>query len=112
MNEATGSKLAAGFDPRRPIQRDRFNEYFVFVLSSVGASVVAPLVFLIVQALTDKWDKWTFVGACVLLELFLIFGIGRPAMKPWERIGWALLWGFAAAFFAFCFWYLVVDGVL
>ena len=40
--EATGSKLAAGFDPRQRIQRDRFNEYFVFLLSSVGAAARRP----------------------------------------------------------------------
>jgi hypothetical protein len=33
-------------------------------------------------------------------------------MKPHERVGWALLWGFSAAFFAYCFWELVVDRLL
>ena len=112
MAEAAGSKLAAGFDPRRRIQRDRFNEYFVFLLSSVGAALFVPVVLLIAQVLSDKWEIWAFLGASVLLEWFLIFGIGRPAMKPLERVGWALLWGAAAAGFGAAFYYLVVDPIL
>jgi len=112
MAEPTGSKLAAGFDPRRRIERDRFNEYFVFLLSSVGAAVFVPVVFLIAQALSEKWNVGVFLVASVLAELLLIFGLGRPAMKPLERVGWALLWGFAALAFGAAFYYLVVEPVL
>ena len=33
-------------------------------------------------------------------------------MKPHERAGWAVLWGFATAFMAALFFYLVADPTL
>ena len=111
MAQETG-KLRAAFDPRQRIQRDPFNERFVFLLSAVGASVFVPLVLLLVGAFGEQFDVIPFVAASVGLELFLIFAIGRPAMKPWERIGWALLWGTIAALFGLSFYYLVFEPVL
>ena len=109
--EASG-KLRAGLDPRRKIYRDPFNERFVFVLSAAGAAVVAPVALLVVGAFAGSFSALLFVGAAVAIELFLIFGIGRPAMKPLERVGWALLWGTTAALLALSFYYLVFDNVI
>jgi hypothetical protein len=106
------SSLGAAFDPRQRIYRDPFNELVVFVVSAVGASIVAPVTLLIVGAFTGEFDLLVFVGACVLIELFLIFGIARPAMKPHEAVGWALLWGFTAAALGAAFWSLVFSTVL
>ena len=104
--------LGAAFDPRQRIYRDPFNELVVFVVSAVGAAIVAPVALLIVGAFTGEFSFFVFVGACVLIELFLIFGIARPAMKPHEAVGWALLWGFSAAVMGAAFWELVFSTVL
>ena len=106
------SSLGAAFDPRQRIYRDPFNELVVFVVSAVGASIVAPVALLIVGAFRGEFSFFVFVGACVLIELFLIFGIARPAMKPHEAAGWALLWGFTAAVLGAAFWELVFSIVL
>ncbi len=107
-----GTRLTAGLDPRRPIQRDRFNEYFVFVLSSVGAAIVVPLVLLIVFAFVGEPGLLVFLAASIALELLLIFGLGRPRSQRHERIGWALLWGTGAAVLGVCFYYLVVVNLV
>ncbi len=104
--------IARGLDPRARIYRDPFNEIFVLVLSASAASVVIPVVSLIVMAFAGKMDLWPYVAMSTVVELLLIFGVARPQMKPWERVAWGLLWGFAAAFFAFCFWYLVIDPLV
>ena len=109
--EARG-RMRAGFDPRQRLYRDPFNEYFVFVLSATGAALIAPVVLYIAMAVTELWSVVVFVAAGVVLELILIFGIGRPQMKPLERVGWALLWGFATAVLCLCFYYLVADSTL
>ena len=106
------SSLGAAFDPRRRIYRDPFNELVVFVVSAVGAAIVAPVALLVVGAFTGEFSFFAFVGACVLIELLLIFGIARPAMKPHEAVGWALLWGFSAAVMGAAFWELVFSTVL
>ena len=107
-----GGRLASALDPRQPIYRDTYNEYFVFILSATGASVVIPVFLLLVQVVTGKWSAGVFVVVSLVLELLLIFGIGRPQMKPHERVGWALLWGGMAAGLGACFYYLVVDPIL
>jgi hypothetical protein len=112
MAERMGTRLSAGLDPRRPIYRDRFNEYFVFVLSAGGAAIVVPVLLLLLFAIVGDPGVLVFVGASVLLELLLIFGLGRPQMKRHERAGWALLWGASAAVLGFCFYYLVVENLL
>ena len=109
--EARG-RMRAGFDPRQRIYRDPFNEYFVFVLSASGAAVVAPLILYIAMAISGLWSVVVFVVAATVLELVLIFGVGRPAMKRHEAAGWALLWGFSAAVLALCFFYLVADPTI
>lgn len=112
MAEEKSRKLAAGLDPRQRLQRDPYNEYFVFVLSASGAAVVVPCLLLIYMALADKLQVALFLLLCVVLELLLIFGVGRPQMKPLERVGWALLWGTAAAALGACFYYLVAEPLL
>lgn len=112
MASEARDRLRAGLDPRRPIYRDRFNEYFVFLLSAAGASVLVPLLLFLVAAIAGQFSVVIFVVAAVLLELFLIFGVGRPQMQRIERAGWALLWGTGAAFFALCFYYLVLDNLI
>jgi uncharacterized protein len=109
--EARG-RMRAGFDPRRRLYRDPFNEYFVFVLSAAGAAVIVPVLLYVVMAITGLWEVGVFLLVAVPLELVLIFGIGRPQMKPIERVGWALLWGFTTAVLALCFYYLVADSTL
>ena len=104
--------LAAAFDPRRRIYRDPFNELVVFVVSAVGASVIVPLALLVVGAFTGEFAFLLFVALSVVLELGLIFGLARPAMKPHEKVGWALLWGFTAAVMGAAFWELVFAPVL
>jgi len=112
MEASEQSSLGAALDPRRRIYRDPFNELVVFVVSAVGASVVAPVLMLIVGAFAGSIDFLIFVLACVAIELILIFGVARPAMKPNERAGWALLWGFTAAAMGAAFWELVFSRVI
>jgi hypothetical protein len=103
----TQDRLSAALDPRERIYRDPFNELVIFVISAIGAAILAPVVLLIVGAIVGEFGIWVFVAASVAIELVLIFGIGRPQMKPRERLGWALLWGFTAAVLGAAFWELV-----
>jgi uncharacterized protein len=112
MANQRGGRLTAALDPRQPIYRDAYNEYFVFILSATGASVLIPVLLLLAMVATDKWPVGIFLVVSVVLELVLIFGLGRPQMKPHERVGWALLWGGMAAGLGACFYYLVVDPIL
>ena len=66
----------------------------------------------LVMALTDLWSVWVFVPACVVFELFVIFFIARPQMKPNERVMWAALWAGATALMALAFYYLVAEPTL
>jgi len=109
--EARG-RVAAGLDPRTRIQRDPFNEYFVFSLSAAGAALIGPAILYIAMAIAGLWDWYVFVVACVVIELILIFGIGRPAMKRHEAVAWAALWAFSAAVLGVCFYFLVADPTL
>ena len=111
-SQRQGSTLSAGFDPRRRIYRDQFNELFVLVLSAVGASVLIPVVLLIVGAFVGSIPLIVFTVVSIVLELLLIFGFARPQMKTNERVGWALLWGFTAAAMAVLFWELVFSNVI
>ena len=106
------SKLAAALDPRVPIYRDAYNEYFVFLLSAGGAIAGTQVPLYIVMALTSLWNVWVFVGACVVFEFAVIFGLARPQMKAQERVGWVILWGAATAVFAVLFYYLVAKPTL
>jgi hypothetical protein len=106
------NKLLEALDPRVPIYRDTYNEYFVLILSAGGAAAGTQVPLYIVMALTDLWSPGIFVAACVVFELGVIFGIARPQMKPLERVGWALLWGFATAALALSFYYLVAEPTL
>ncbi|HEX2097146.1 MAG TPA: hypothetical protein VHF50_07250 [Solirubrobacterales bacterium] len=103
----TQDRLGAALDPRERLYRDPFNELVVFVLSATGAAVIVPLILLVVGAFTGEFDIAIFLAASVVLELVLIFGIARPQMKPGERVGWALLWGFAALALGAAFYDLV-----
>jgi hypothetical protein len=106
-------KLSGVLDPRTRIYRDPFNELVVFVISAAGAGVLVPTVLTVFSAITG-WtlDLVPFVLASVVLELGLIFGHLRPAMKPKERLGWALLWGFSAAVLGAAFWELTYTQLL
>jgi hypothetical protein len=110
--EGQRSKFAAALDPRQPIYRDTYNEYFVLVLSAGGAAAGTQVPLYIVMALTEMWDVVPFVAACVVFELAVIFGLARPQMEPVERAGWAVLWGGTTALLAVCFYYLVAQPTL
>ena len=106
------TRFLEAFNPRVPLYRDAYNEYLVFIVSAIGsvAGTQAPL--YLVMALTDLWSVWVFVPACVVFELFVIFFIARPQMKPHERVGWALLWAGTTAVMATLFYYLVAEPTL
>jgi hypothetical protein len=110
-DEARG-RMRAGLDPRQRLYRDPFNEYFVFILSASGAAVIVPVLLYVIMAISGLWEVGVFLLVAVPLELVLIFGIGRPQMKPIERVGWAILWGFTTAVLALCFYYLVAETTL
>ena len=93
MAEEHRNRLVEALDPRRPIYRDTYNEYFV-------------------MAITGLWSLPVFVAACVVFELAVIFGVARPQMKPVERAGWAALWGGTTAVLAVCFYELVAKTTL
>jgi len=106
------SKLRGAFDPRARIYRDPFNELVLFVISAVGAGVLVPTVLTLIGAFTGKLGFVPFVAASVVLELGLIFGHLRPAMKPKERLAWGLLWAFSAAVLGAAFWELTYIQLL
>jgi uncharacterized membrane protein (UPF0127 family) len=106
------NRLAAALDPRQPIYRDSYNEYFMLVLSAGGAAAGTQVPLYIVMAITGIWSVGVFVAACVVFELAVIFGLARPQMKPQERGGWALLWAVATALLALAFYYLVAEPTL
>jgi hypothetical protein len=112
MAEGHRNRFAVALDPREPIYRDTYNEYFVLVLSAGGAIAGTQVPLYIVMAITGLWGVIPFAAACVVFELAVIFGLARPQMKPKERIGWALLWGFATAALAVAFYYLVAEPTL
>ena len=106
------NRFFEALDPRVPIYRDSYNEYFVMVLSAGGAVAGTSVPLYIVMALTDLWPVGIFVGACVVFELGVIFGVARPQMLPRERVAWALLWGAITALLALCFYYLIAEPTL
>ena len=112
MAESHAKRLAAALDPRQPIYRDAYNEYFMFVLSAGGAAAGTQVPLYIVMAITGLWSPLAFVLACVAFELIVIFGLARPQMMPAERAGWAVLWGATTAVLALCFYELVAKTTL
>ncbi len=106
------NKLAAALDPRQPIYRDSYNEYFMFILSAGGAAAGTQVPLYIVMAITGLWPMAVFVGACVVFELAVIFGLARPQMKPHERVAWAAAWAVATALLAAAFYKLVAEPTL
>src|SRR6187401_2042070 len=106
------NKLMEALDPRVPIYRDTYNEYFVLVLSAGGAAAGTQVPLYIVMAITGIWSVGVFVAACVVFELVVIFGLARPQMKPTERAGWVVLWGATTAVMALAFYYLVAQPTL
>lgn len=112
MAEGQRNRFFEALDPRVPIYRDTYNEYFVFVLSAGGAIAGTQVPLYIVMAITGLWDVVPFVLACVVFELAVIFGVARPQMKPRERVGWAALWAAVTAALAFAFWHLVASPTL
>jgi uncharacterized protein len=112
MAEPQRNRLVLALDPRQPIYRDTYNEYFVLVLSAGGAAAGTQVPLYILMAITGIWSAGVFVAACVVFELAVIFGLARPQMQPRERVGWALLWGGTTAILAVAFYYLVADPTL
>ncbi|HEV7846153.1 MAG TPA: hypothetical protein VGO83_07865 [Thermoleophilaceae bacterium] len=110
--EQTGNRWLEAFNPRVPLYRDAYNEYLVFVVSAIGAVAGTQVPLYLVMALTDLWNVWIFVVACVIFELFVIFFIARPQMQPVERLGWAALWAATTAVMAAAFYYLVAEPTL
>jgi hypothetical protein len=108
----TGNRFFRALDPRVPIYRDTYNEYFVMVLSAGGAVAGTQVPLYILMAITGLWSVGVFVAACVVFELAVIFGVARPQMKPHERAGWAVLWGVTTAALAICFYHLVAKPTL
>ena len=111
-DQAFANRFRQALDPRVPIYRDAYNEYFMLVLSAGGAAAGTQVPLYIAMAITGLWGVIPFTLACVVFELAVIFGLARPQMKPNERIGWALLWSFATAVLAVCFYYLVAKPTL
>ena len=112
MAEPPRNRLAAALDPRVPIYRDTYNEYFVMVLSAGGAAAGTQVPLYIVMAITGIWNVGVFIAACVVFELAVIFGLARPQMQPRERAGWVVLWGSLTALLALAFYYLVAEPTL
>ena len=112
MAEPQRNRLAVALDPRQPIYRDTYNEYFVLVLSAGGAAAGTQVPLYILMAITGIWNVGIFVAACVVFELAVIFGLARPQMEPRERVGWVLLWGATTALMALAFYYLVAEPTL
>jgi hypothetical protein len=112
MAEPQRNRFAMALDPRVPIYRDTYNEYFVLVLSAGGAAAGTQVPLYIVMAITGIWNVGVFVAACVVFELAVIFGLARPQMEPRERAGWVVLWGATTAILALAFYYLVAEPTL
>jgi uncharacterized protein len=112
MAERQRNRFAEALDPRVPIYRDTYNEYFVFALSAGGAIAGTQVPIYIIMAITGLWPLIPFVAACVVFELAVIFGLARPQMKPQERVGWAAAWAFATAVLAVAFYHLVASPTL
>jgi uncharacterized protein len=112
MAERQRNRLAEALDPRVPIYRDTYNEYFVFLLSAGGAIAGTQVPLYIVMAITGLWGVVPFVAGCVVFELAVIFGLARPQMKPQERVAWAVGWAGATAILAVAFYYLVAEPTL
>jgi hypothetical protein len=106
------TRFLEAFNPRVPLYRDAYNEYLMFIVSAIGSVAGTQVPLYLVMALTDLWSVWVFVPACVVFELFVIFFIARPQMKPHERVGWALLWAGTTAVMATLFYYLVAEPTL
>jgi uncharacterized protein len=112
MAEPQRNRFAMALDPRVPIYRDTYNEYFVLVLSAGGAAAGTQVPLYLVMAITGIWNVGIFVAACVVFELAVIFGLARPQMEPRERVGWVVLWGASTALLALAFYYLVAEPTL
>ena len=112
MAEPQRNRLVLALDPRQPIYRDTYNEYFVLVLSAGGAAAGTQVPLYLVMAITGIWPVGVFVAACVVFELAVIFGLARPRMQPRERVGWVVLWGATTALMSLAFYYLVAQPTL
>jgi uncharacterized membrane protein (UPF0127 family) len=112
MAQPQRNRLAVALDPRQPIYRDTYNEYFVLILSAGGAAAGTQVPLYILMAITGIWNVGVFVAACVVFELAVIFGLARPQMQPRERLGWVALWGVTTAVMALAFYYLVAEPTL
>jgi uncharacterized protein len=112
MAEGQRNRLTEALDPRVPIYRDTYNEYFVFLLSAGGAIAGTQVPLYILMAITGLWGLIPFVAACVVFELAVIFGLARPQMASRERAAWAAAWAVTTALMAVAFYYLVAEPTL
>jgi len=112
MAEGQRNRLVEALDPRVPIYRDTYNEYFVFLLSAGGAIAGTQVPVYILMAITGIWGLIPFVAVCVLFELGVIFGLARPQMESRERAAWAAAWAVTTALLAVAFYYLVAEPTL
>ena len=106
------NRFVEALDPRVPIYRDSYNEYFMLVLSAGGAAAGTQVPLYIVMAITGLWGLIPFVAACVVFELAVIFGLARPQMERHERVGWVVLWSSVTAVMAVFFYELVAKPTL
>ena len=106
------NRFVQALDPRTPIYRDSYNEYFMLVLSAGGAAAGTQVPLYIVMAITGLWGLLPFVAACVVFELVVIFGLARPQMERHERVGWVVLWSGVTAVMAVLFYELVARPTL
>ena len=56
MAEPQRNRLAVALDPRVPIYRDTYNEYFVLVLSAGGAAAGTQVPLYLLMAITGIWS--------------------------------------------------------
>ena len=77
-DQAFANRFRQALDPRVPIYRDAYNEYFMLVLSAGGAAAGTQVPLYIVMAITGLWGVIPFAAACVVFELAVIFGLARP----------------------------------
>ena len=106
------TRFLEAFNPRVPLYRDAYNEYLMFIVSAIGSVAGTQVPLYLLMAITDLWEVYVFVPACVVFELFVILFIARPQMKPQERVAWNLMWAAFTGLMAAAFYYLVADPTL
>ena len=60
--KGSANRFVEALDPRTPIYRDTYNEYFVFLLSAGGAIAGTQVPLYILMAITGLWGLIPFVA--------------------------------------------------